>query len=140
MPAYADHKNAIADAGMKDWLANPRLKRAAQLGLGFLAAAIALLSLVHADYRPDIGVLSGKLEHASAYFMLGALTVIAARQTQKINRLALAIVAYAGILELGQVLIPSRIASIEDFVASAVGAILGVLITASAVRQLARRV
>ncbi len=124
---------------MNDWLSDLRLKRAALFGasLGFLT--VALLSLVPGDFRPHTGVLSGKLEHALAYLLLGALTAIAARQTQKVHRLALAIVAYAGVLELGQLLIPGRVASIEDFVASATGAILGVSITALAFRWLARR-
>ena len=74
-----------------------------------------------------------------AYLLLGTLTVIAAQRNLNAHRLALAIVAYAGVLELGQLLIPNRVASVWDFLASATGAILGVSITALALRWLGMR-
>ena len=102
-------------------------------GLGFVA--LTLLSWwMPAAYRPDFGGMSDKLEHAFAYLLLGALTAIAARHALKAYWLALAIVAYAGILELGQLLIPGRVVSVADFLASAAGAIVGVSIVALAAR------
>ena len=86
--------------------------------------------------RPSV---SDKLEHALAYLLLGAVSVLAMRQIISPHRLALALVAYAGVLEFGQLLIPSRVFSVEDFLASAAGAIVGVSIAALAVRRLATR-
>ena len=124
---------------MNDWLSDKRLKLAALSVAGLGYVAVALLSWLPAAYRPHIVVVSDKLEHALAYLLLGALTAIAARRTLNARRLALAIVAYAGVLELGQLLIPSRVVSVEDFLASAVGAIVGVSITTLGVRWLATR-
>ncbi len=124
---------------MNDWLSDMRLKRAALFGAGLGYLAVALLSWVPGDYRPHTVILSDKLEHALAYLLLGALTVIAAQPTRNAHRLALAIVAYAGALELGQLLIPNRVGSVWDFLASATGAILGVSITALALRWLVRQ-
>ena len=120
---------------MRDLLADIRLKLIALIcaALGFLA--VALLSWMPAAYRPDIGGVSDKIEHALAYLVLGALTTIALRQRFNPNWIAFAIVAYAGVLELGQALVPSRVTSFEDFVASAVGAIVGVSIVALLIRR-----
>lgn len=116
-----------------------RVKLAARLGVGLLAVAVALLSLLPRDYRLHTGVLSGKLEHALAYLLLGAVMTIAARRSHKPHRVALALVAYAGVLELGQLIISSRReATIGGFVASAGGAILGVSITTLAFSRFAR--
>jgi len=124
---------------MIDWLSDIRFRLAALFvaGLGYLA--VALLSWMPAAYRPNIVIVSDKLEHALAYLLLGAVSVLATRQTISPHRLALALVAYAGVLELGQLLVPSRVFSVEDFMASAAGAIVGVSIAALAVRRLARR-
>jgi VanZ family protein len=124
---------------MNKLLSRTRLKHVILFGAGLGYLAVALVSWLPAAYRPHIVVVSDKFEHALAYLLLGALTAIAARQTLNAYRLALAIVAYAGLLELGQLLIPSRVSSVEDFVASAAGAIMGVLITTLALRRLARQ-
>lgn len=123
---------------MINWLSDIRLKLAVLLGAGLGYVAVALLSWLPAAYRPHTVLVSDKLEHALAYLILGAVTAIAVRPTLNAQRLGLAIVAYAGILEFGQLLIPSRVASVADFVASAAGAIVGVSITALALRRLAR--
>ncbi len=124
---------------MIDWLSDIRVRAAVlfSAGLGYLA--VALLSWMPAAYRPHIFVVSDKLEHALAYLLLGAVSVLATRQIISPHRLALALVAYAGVLEFGQLLSPSRVFSVEDFMASAAGAIVGVSIAALAVRRLATR-
>ena len=66
--------------------------------------------------------------------------MIAVRQTLNVSWLALAIVAYAGVLELSQLLIPSRVASVEDFAASAMGAIVAMPITALALRGVGKAI
>lgn len=116
-----------------------RLKHAALFGTGLGYLAVTFLSWVPGDYRPQIVGLSDKLEHVLAYLLLGALTTIAARQTVKAHWLALAIVAYGGVLELGQLLIPNRVPSVWDFLANATGVILGVLITTLTLRWLEQR-
>ena len=124
---------------MKVWLSHRNLKLAALFGASLGYCAVALLSLMPAAYRPHIIVVSDKLEHALAYLLLGALSALAMRQPRRVHRLALAIVAYAGILELSQLLLPSRVASFEDFAASAGGAIVGVSIGALLIRRSATR-
>ena len=74
-----------------------------------------------------------------AYLLLGALTVIAAQPTLEAHRLALAIVTYADLLELGELFIPNRVVSVWDFLANATGVILGVLITTLTLRWLEQR-
>ena len=120
---------------MRDWLSDIRVKIAALLGAGVCCLVIAVLSWVPAAYRPDIGGVSDKFEHALAYMVLGALTTIATRETFSPNQFLIVIVAYAAVLELGQALLPSRVASFEDFVASAVGAVLGVSISVLLIRR-----
>jgi VanZ family protein len=117
----------------------PQIKLVALFCAGLGYVAVALLSWMPAAYRPDIGGVSDKLEHALAYLLLGALSAIAMRQTVNAHRLALAIIAYAGVLELGQLLIPDRVASVADFLTSAGGAIVGVSIVALVVRRVALR-
>src|SRR6185437_10524312 len=73
---------------------------------------IALCSLVWGEYRPPIEGWSGKEEHALAYFVLGVLTVIAARQTVNAYRLCTIIVAYAGVLEILQLFASGRHAAV----------------------------
>jgi VanZ family protein len=50
-------------------------------------------------------------------------------------RVAAVVVAYAGLLELGQSFVPGRHAALEDFYFSAAGAIVGIL-TCAALRLL----
>ena len=123
---------------MNKLLSRTRLKHVILFGAGLGYLAVALVSWLPAAYRPHIVVVSDKFEHALAYLLLGALTVIAAQPTLEAHRLALAIVTYADLLELGELFIPNRVVSVWDFVGSATGAILGVSITALALRRLAR--
>lgn len=124
---------------MRDWFSDKRLKLAALSGAGLGYLAVASLSWLPAAYRPDSIVVSDKFVHMFAYMLLGALSVIATRQIVDTRGIALAVVAYAGLLEFGQLLIPSRAASAADFIASATGAIMGVWLTTLVLRWLARR-
>jgi VanZ family protein len=124
---------------MRDWLLDITLKRVALLGAALSYLIIALLSLLPAAYRLSISFASDKLEHTLAYLLLGVLSVLAMRQTIDARRLALGIVVYAAVLELGQALIPSRVPSFGDFVWSAAGAIVGVSLAALAVNRVARQ-
>lgn len=79
--------------------------------LGFFT--LAFLSWVPSDYRLSTLVLSGTLEYALAYLLLGLMAVVAGQQTRNVHQLFLAIVAFAGGLELGKLIIPRRVASLE---------------------------
>jgi VanZ family protein len=114
------------------------LKYGALIGAWCGCLAVAILSLVPGEYRPHVPGLSHKIEHVLAYLVLGALTAVAARHRLNPYLLTLGLVAYAGVLELGQLFIPNRDASLEDFAASAAGAIIGISLTALALRLLAR--
>lgn len=93
-----------------------------------LLAAIATLSLLPGDYRPHAPFLPDAYEHLLAYtltaFAIAALTPGLIGPAY----LLAALVAYAGLLELCQLAVPHRTASIEDFIASGAGATLGVLL------------
>ncbi len=114
------------------------LKRGALIGACFGYFAVAVLSLVPGEYRPHLLGMSDKLEHALAYIALGTLTVIATRHRLNAYLISLGITAYAGMFELGQLFIPGRIASFDDFAASAAGAIIGTSLTVLALRRPAR--
>jgi VanZ family protein len=124
---------------MRHWFSDINVKLVTFLGAALGYFAVALLSWMPAAYRPNIVIVSDKLEHALAYLLLGALSVIATRQIVNPRWIGLAIVAYAGVLESGQLLIPGRVASVADFVASAAGAIVGVWLITLALRPLPRR-
>jgi len=123
---------------MRSSLSDTLSKYAARFvhGCGYLI--VAALSLVPGEYRPHILGLSGKDEHAIAYFVLGVLTVIAARRTVNAYRLCVIIVAYAGILEFLQLFASDRHAGVGDFVASSLGGIMGITLATLAVSRLAR--
>ena len=123
---------------MRSSLFDTLLKHVALFGAGCGYLIVALCSLVPGEYRPHIDGWSGKEEHALAYLVLGLLTVIAARQTVTVHRLCMIIVAYAGILKLCQLFVSDRHAAVRDFMASALGAIMGVMLTTFAMRRLAR--
>jgi VanZ family protein len=121
---------------MRHWFSDINVKPIAFIGAALAYFAVALASWLPAAYRPDIVLLSDKFEHALAYLLLGVLSVIATRQIVHPRWIGLALVAYAGVLELGQLLVPGRVASAADFLASAAGAIVGVWLTTLAVRRL----
>jgi VanZ family protein len=123
---------------MRHSFSDVALKRGAlfKAACGYLI--IALASWVPDEYRPHIGGMSGKEEHALAYFVLGALTLIVARRTANAYRLCVIIVAYAGILEFLQLFASGRDAEIGDFMASSLGGIMGVTLTSFAVSRVAR--
>ena len=89
---------------------------------------IAFVSLSNPSLRPDAGLPSGNYDHLLAYLLLGALTAWVQLHLIETRWFLLLIPMYAALLELGQLFIPGRNASVETFVWSAVGAITGVLV------------
>jgi VanZ family protein len=110
------------------------LKRGPLLITGIGYIIIALCSLVPGQYRPHIDGLSGNEEHTLAYLALGILTVIAARKTVSTYKLYAIIVAYAGILEFLQLFASGRQATVGNFIASALGGILGIALATFALK------
>ena len=96
---------------------------------------IAILSWLPGDARPHTALPSGDLEHLLAYFVLGALTAGLIKKAANPYWLAAFVAAYGGVMELGQLLVPGRNASLENFGASAVGAVAGVWLLSFAVRR-----
>ena len=74
------------------------------------------------------GILSGHAEHVIAYALSGAVmyAMLAPRFAAAYIVVA-AIVAYAGLLELGQLFVPGRHAAVADFLFSTTGAVVGIV-------------
>lgn len=105
------------------------------LRLAAVASWIALiaLSLLPGGYRPHTGA-SGNVEHALAYGLSAFVTRMAYRRTP--SRFQLFVFAIASALfEILQIWIPGRTAAVENWAASAVGALAGLV----AARTLAHR-
>lgn len=104
--------------------------------------ALAVLSLMPGKefVRTDLAKLGhGKqLEHFIAYF--GATTILGLAYPTRLRPLTLALVLipYAGVLEIAQLYVPGRGASVMDFSASAAGIAAGALLLPLAWRTLTR--
>jgi VanZ family protein len=91
---------------------------------GLLAViVIAILSLVPMDLRPQVA--PKLLEHFAAYAATGMLLALAFPQW---GIIVLGLSCYSAALELAQMWIPGRTASIADFASSSLGVCLGVLL------------
>jgi VanZ family protein len=71
-------------------------------------------------------MLSGTQEHFLAHLLAAIAVAAAVRRADLMRWTLLALVAYAGLLEFGQLFVPGRDPAIGDFAASALGATLGV--------------
>ncbi len=91
--------------------------------------AIAVLSLVPGEARPHTG-LPGQAEHFLAYFLTALLVGVQLRELAYRSTLALALCAYAGVLETLQLWVPGRSAQLIDFAASSSGALSGMILPA----------
>ena len=83
---------------------------------------LALLSLLPKDEMLRTGA-DGRLEHFVAYAGTTALFALGHGRRLGLARIAAALIAYAGILELGQNLSPGRSPAIVDFAAGAAGTV-----------------
>lgn len=94
--------------------------RLARLAAWATLPALALLSLLPKDEMVRTGA-DGRLEHFVAY--AGTMTLFALGYGARlaIARIAAALIAYAGVLELGQHLARGRSPALADFAAGAVG-------------------
>lgn len=87
--------------------------------LAYLAIGVA--SLVPKALRPTTGFMPGAAEHFCAYFVLGVITSLTVRERTSLWKLAVLNAVYAGVLEIGQLFVPGRVATPVDFAASALG-------------------
>ena len=104
--------------------------------------ALAVLSLTPGDEMVRTGA-PGVLEHFVAY--AGAACIAMLGYGRRVTPLPIAalLIAYAGLLELGQLWIPGRHSAVVDFGFSAAGVVAGVVIgqlfRAVDLRRLSRR-
>jgi VanZ family protein len=111
---------------MKNWITENMKGRNLVIAMLACYGAVAVLSLVPETYRPHVPGVSDSLEHLAAYALLGLLTATLLGHAVALPVIFGAIVAYAGLLELAQTLVPCRSASLKDLVASGIGALIGV--------------
>lgn len=93
---------------------------------------IAVLSLLPGDERPHTGA-SGNVEHLVAYAGTACITALAFRRMAPVW-LVLAFSAASGMFEITQVFIPGRSSGIDNWIASSLGALAGILIARRLVR------
>lgn len=94
---------------------------------GYLAVGVIIvLSLLPGNERPHTGA-SGHIEHITAYFI--TMFLLAAGHPQRRQQIiALCLLSIcAGLMEIAQINIPGRTASIGDAVVSSIGAGFGLV-------------
>jgi|SoiMethySBSTD1v2_1073268.scaffolds.fasta_scaffold847767_1 hypothetical protein len=101
-----------------------RLKTASRILAWSCILAVAFLSLIPAEQMLRTG-FNGRAEHVLAYAATGFVTGLAFAE-RGLLRIILALLAYAGGLEYLQRFSPGRISSIEDFMFSGTGVLVGV--------------
>jgi VanZ family protein len=111
---------------MKDWISEKLNGRNLVIAILACYAIVAVFSLVPDTYRPRVPGVPDTIEHIAAYALLGLLTAMLLGRAVALPVIFGAIVAYAGLLEVAQTLVPCRSASLKDLVASGIGALLGV--------------
>ena len=105
-------------------------RRLFQLFAWLCVAAIGALSLVAPSWRP-VTMIPHSLEHAAIFAAMGlavGLGYPAAR------RILIAAVIFAGAVELAQIYVPGRHATLKDFMVDALAACVGVGIAAVVAR------
>ena len=89
-----------------------------------------LLGLAVASWMPGDEMIRTGLDPQLEHMLSYAITAIAgliAYPRKALWSIAVLLSAYAGVLELGQTLVPGRHAALEDFLFSATGAVIGVI-------------
>jgi hypothetical protein len=102
-----------------------------RVGGWVLAAAILVLSFVPPTLRPDTGA-PHDFEHFAIFCATGITFGVGYGGSRRL--MSIALVAFAGAVEFGQLFVPDRHARLSDFVVDAAAACIGVLLTAVAAR------
>ena len=103
------------------------------------ALALMIASWMPRDYMVRTTMFSGHVEHTIAYSLSGAFMFAVLAGRYAAWQVAAALVAYAGVLEVGQLFVPGRHSGFDDFLFSAAGAVVGVLACAALRRRFAPR-
>ncbi|MGU3537817.1 VanZ family protein [Methylobacterium sp. A54F] len=107
------------------------MQRILRLSAWSVAAGLVLVTLAPIGWRPVVA--GATVERAAAYALLGLLLALAYPRRW---RLAVAlVVAYAGVLELGQMLTETRHARLSDFLVKAGAAVVGALLAVALTRR-----
>src|ERR1700724_2408038 len=93
----------------------PGLSLAACVWAIFCTLSLAILSWTPGPYMVRTGVLSGHEEHFLAYLLSAFSISTTQRRTTPSLWTGLALVLYAGALEIGQLYVPGRHPAVEDF-------------------------
>jgi VanZ family protein len=91
--------------------------------------ALAVLSWTPGSHMVRTGIgghMEHALEHAAAYLLASAVAALGYGRSRSYSQITMLYLAYAGLLELGQFMVPGRHARFDDFSASAIGTLLGV--------------
>ena len=88
-------------------------------------AAIVVLSTLPGSERPHTGA-PGQMEHVLAYFMTASALATGYQRRDTRLKLLLGLMLLAEAMECAQLFIPGRNAAIGDFLASSLGALIGV--------------
>ena len=106
-----------------DWKLHQLAATAFRVGAWTCVLLLALLSLLPSEHLTRTGA-GGRLEHLLAY-MCTMLLLATVHGERGILRCALALIAYAGVLEFMQRFFVGRTPSVRDFMFSTVGVLLG---------------
>ncbi|MFG1371686.1 VanZ family protein [Xanthobacter oligotrophicus] len=98
---------------------------------------IVILSLLPGSERPHTGY-SGNLEHFVAYLGTGAMTAFAF-PAASLLRLALPFCLASGLFEIAQTVIPGRSPGVDNWMASSLGAFVGIIAVRTVARPLLMR-
>jgi VanZ family protein len=110
--------------------------KAAQITAWLLAAVITALSVVPPWLRPETGV-QHDLEHFSIFFMTGI--AFGFGYWRRPSVVTIALVVFAGMIEIVQMFVPGRHARLSDFIVDAlalcVGAALAAIVAARTLKR-----
>ena len=98
----------------------PRVALALRFAAWACVAALAVLSLLPKEEMVRTGA-DGRFEHFVAYAGTMLVAGLGYGRQVALARIAVPLIAYAGVLEIGQNFSPGRIPSIVDFAAGAAG-------------------
>jgi VanZ family protein len=101
---------------------------AARITAWLLAAAVIVLSIVPPVLRP-VTDLPHIFEHFAIYFATGL--AFGSGYERRLALLPIAFVAFAGAIELAQLLVPGRHARLSDFIVNSLGLCVGVISAAT---------
>jgi len=105
----------------------PRMfQRIVQLAAWGAVVTIGVLSLVPGELRPHTGA-SGYLEHVAAYSITATLLSLGYPRRSSIVIIA-SLSIYAASLEIAQLYVPGRGASVSDWIAGSFGSLIGAVV------------